>query len=148
MVYLPDTFRTIFKTTQNPTMPTIKVATAVNTVVAVLVMVEGSANVVPLPWAWAEAAPMAVAATRASPLLILFLTVCIFPFGCPQPLRRIARAGNKRSGKFTFAGQPAKVLRCYLVTTPTMRPRARSLVPKAANSRMPRLMTLSCSLPA
>jgi hypothetical protein len=47
--YLPEIFRTIFKTTQNPTIPTISVATAVNTVVAVVVIVEGSANVVPLP---------------------------------------------------------------------------------------------------
>jgi hypothetical protein len=82
MGYLPEIFRTIFKTTQNPTMPTIKVATAVNTVVAVVVMVEGSANVGPLLWAKADAAPMEVAATTATALLILFLIVCHFvPFG-------------------------------------------------------------------
>jgi hypothetical protein len=48
MGYLPEIFRTIFKTTQNPTIPTIKVATAVKTVVAVVVIVDGSANDGPL----------------------------------------------------------------------------------------------------
>jgi hypothetical protein len=84
MDYLPEIFRTIFKTTQNPTMPTIRAATAVNTVVAVVVMVDGSANVGPLPpllWAKAEAAPIEVTATTATVLLILFHTFCIFPFG-------------------------------------------------------------------
>jgi hypothetical protein len=80
MGYRPEIFRTIFKTTQNPTMPTIKAATAVNTVVAVVVMVEGSANVGPL-CAKADAAPIEATATTATVLLILFHTFFIFPFG-------------------------------------------------------------------
>jgi hypothetical protein len=47
VAYRPEIFRTIFKTTQKPTMPTMSVATAVKTVVAVAVIVDGSANVVP-----------------------------------------------------------------------------------------------------
>jgi hypothetical protein len=101
MAYRPEIFRTIFKTTQNPTMPTIKVATAVNTVVAVVVMVEGSANVAPPPllWARAEAAPMEAAATTATVLLILFLTVCILSFrltptALAQTTRRKQTAGE------------------------------------------------------
>jgi len=96
--YLPEIFRTIFKTTQNPTMPTIKAATAVNTVVAVVVIVEGSANVGPLLWARADAAPIEVAATTAATLLILFLICFILFFRLPHPLWRKPRAGNKRMG--------------------------------------------------
>lgn len=81
--YLPLILRTIFKTTQNPTIPTISVATAVKTVVAVVVIVEGSANVVPpLDWAKADAAPMEVAATTATVLLILVVTFCIVFLCC------------------------------------------------------------------
>ena len=95
MGYLPLIFRTIFKTTQKPTIPTIKDATAVNTVVAVVVMVDGSANVV---WANADAAPMEVAATTTAPLLILLLISFILFFRLPHPLWCKPRAGNKRMG--------------------------------------------------
>jgi hypothetical protein len=80
MGYRPEIFRTIFKTTQNPTMPTIKAATAVNTVVAVVVMVEGSANVGPL-WAKADAAPDRGDRNHCDRSLDLFHTFFIFPFG-------------------------------------------------------------------
>jgi hypothetical protein len=102
MGYLPEIFRTIFKITQNPTMPTINAATAVKTVVAVVVIVEGSANVgpllPPLLWAKAEATPTQTVAITATTLLTMFLTMFIFSFRLPQSLRRKRHAGNKRLG--------------------------------------------------